>query len=79
MHFAAVRKTGITFAIGALIFCCSCEKHHVGELPEVQRENVDLAKPSEKSSSAWDKTSTSPGPPVKSPTPAEFFPASTPR
>jgi hypothetical protein len=77
MHFA-VRKTGITFAIGALIFCCSCEKHHVGEMPEVRRENIDLAKPSQKTSSARDETSTSPSPSAR-PTPAEFFPESSPR
>jgi hypothetical protein len=77
MHFA-VGKTGITFVIGALILCCSCEKHHVGEMPEVQKENVDLAKASEKRSSDSDKISTFPSPSAR-PTPAEFFPEATPR
>src|SRR2546430_5323142 len=28
----------------ALIIICSCEKHHVGEMPEVQKEHVDPTK-----------------------------------
>ncbi|HEX4640445.1 MAG TPA: hypothetical protein VH252_03615 [Chthoniobacterales bacterium] len=29
-----LRKTGAWFAIVSLIFWCSCERHHVGELPD---------------------------------------------
>jgi len=79
MHFA-LRITGIYFVAGAVILCCSCEKHHLGEMPEVQKEHVDIASESSESS----ETSTtpeerSPSPtPSATPTPAEFFPESTP-
>ena len=29
-----LRKAGLTLAAGLLVFCCSCERHHVGELPD---------------------------------------------
>jgi hypothetical protein len=67
-----LRRTVI--AAAALTVCCSCEKHPLGEMPEVQREQVDPAK------KAWDRTSeTGSKESSSSPTPAEFFPASTPR
>jgi hypothetical protein len=28
-----LRRAGLGLATGWLIFCCSCERHHVGELP----------------------------------------------
>jgi hypothetical protein len=66
-----LRQIGIAFMTALLIFCSSCEKHPLGEIPEVQREQVDPAKawsqPSE-----MDSEKSSP-----SPTPAEFFPAKT--
>jgi len=61
----------------SLIFICSCEKHRVGELPDVQKEHVDLAAQAAKSSSPSSKRSTSPSP-SSTLTPAEFFPESTP-
>jgi hypothetical protein len=71
------RKSGVIMAIASLIFCCSCEKHHLGEMPEVQKEHVDLARAAKENSGAAKETSTSPTPSAK-PTPAEFFPESTP-
>ena len=43
MHFG-VRQTAAAISASALIFCCSCEKHHLGEDPEAQKEHVDVAK-----------------------------------
>jgi len=76
MHFA-LRKTGIAFAAGIVIFCCSCEKHHLGEMPDAQKEHVDVASESSAAPTAPGETSTSPSPSA-TPTPAEFFPESTP-
>jgi hypothetical protein len=36
-------RTGIFFIGAALLFSISCEKHEVGEYPEVQRELMTLA------------------------------------
>jgi hypothetical protein len=43
MAFLA-RQCVIAFTLGALLFCISCEKHPVGQMPEVQREQIDPAK-----------------------------------
>ena len=68
-----LRQIGIALVIGLLIFCSSCEKHPLGEMPEVQREQVD---PTTK---AWSRESeTRSEKPSASPTPAEFFPAQAP-
>jgi len=66
------RRIGIALVIGLVIFCCSCEKHPLGELPEVQREQVDPEKAWSKASEMKSEKSSS------SPTPAEFFPAKPP-
>jgi hypothetical protein len=66
-----LRQTGSTLGIGLLIFCSSCEKHPLGEIPEVQREQVDPAKAWSAASEMKSEKSSS------SPTPAEFFPAKT--
>jgi len=62
----------------ALMIICSCEKHHVGEMPEVQKEHVELAEASEEGASETRERSTSPAPLSQStpptPTPVEFFP-----
>jgi hypothetical protein len=34
----------IAILLGMLLFCISCEKHPVGQMPEVQREQPDPAK-----------------------------------
>jgi hypothetical protein len=69
-----LRQTVIAVAIGLLFFCASCEKHPLGEIPEVQKEQIDPAKKawSERSGMESEKS-------MSSPTPAEFFPTSTPR
>jgi hypothetical protein len=76
MHFG-VRETTAAFSIGALIFCCSCEKHHLGEDPEVQTEQVDVAGGSEENPGATQQESAAPTA-TASPTPVEFFPENTP-
>jgi hypothetical protein len=52
-----------------LLFCISCEKHPLGQMPEVQREQIDPATRvwSEKGEMDSEK-------PLSSPTPAEFIP-----
>jgi hypothetical protein len=76
MHFG-VRQTAAAVFAAALIFFCSCEKHHLGEDPEVQKEHVVVPAGSEENSKATDETSASASA-TTSPTPAEFFPESTP-
>jgi hypothetical protein len=39
-----LRQSVIVLSLGALLFCISCEKHRVGEMPDVQREQPDPAK-----------------------------------
>jgi hypothetical protein len=67
MRFS-VRTTSVILAAASLI-SISCEKHKVGELPEVQKEKVDVAPGHEADPSA----AHAPAPAAK-PTPAEFFP-----
>jgi hypothetical protein len=59
----------------ALMFTCSCEKHHLGEMPEVQQEHSDLASGSEEAEVPAAKPERSPSAtPAVKPTPGEFFP-----
>jgi hypothetical protein len=66
-------RFALLFAAALLVLFCSCDRHHLGELPEVQKEHVDLAgetkAASEPAASATPETT---------PTPAEFFPTSSP-
>ena len=39
-----LRQGIIVVSLGALLFCISCEKHPIGQMPEVQREQPDPAK-----------------------------------
>jgi hypothetical protein len=41
-HF--LRRGVIVVALGILLFCISCEKHPLGQMPDVQREQPDLTK-----------------------------------
>jgi len=75
MHFG-VRQSAAAVSTAALIFCCSCEKHRLGEDPEVQKEQAVAPGQSDENSGAA-KEPSSPSTTV-SPTPAEFFPESTP-
>jgi hypothetical protein len=56
----------------SIILICSCEKHRVGEMPEVQKENVELARNAEKGAPSGEESKASSG--RASATPAEFFP-----
>jgi hypothetical protein len=78
MQFAS-RKTGLLILLGALVLCCSCEKHQLGEIPPAQKEHVDIGSgTSEDSDVVKERSISSPAPSAK-PTPAEFFPEATPR
>jgi hypothetical protein len=76
MHFGVRQAAAAVFA-AALVLFCSCEKHHLGEDPEVQKEHVVAPGESDENSDAAKETSASPSA-TTSPTPAEFFPDSTP-
>jgi len=40
----SLRQGVIAVALGTLLFCMSCEKHPLGQMPDVQREQPDPAK-----------------------------------
>jgi len=65
------------FAGASLVVICSCEKHPLGEMPEAQKEHLDLGEKSAEHSPSVSEPNASPAASV-SPTPAEFFPESTP-
>jgi hypothetical protein len=67
-----LRQVVITTATGMLLFCNSCEKHPLSEMPEVQREQIDPAKKVWSTESQTDSEKS-----LSSPTPAEFFPESS--
>jgi hypothetical protein len=58
------RQGVISVLFGMLLFCVSCEKHPVGQMPEVQREQPDPATRvwSEESKIESEKSASSPGP-----------------
>jgi len=59
------RCAGIIFTGAALLFSISCEKHHLGEYPEIQK---DLT-------ATLDKEASNPAPGGSAmPTPVKFFP-----
>jgi hypothetical protein len=76
MHFG-LRETAAAISAAALIFCCSCEKHHLGEDPEVQKEHVDVAGGAE-GNSAETKSPAESSAATASPTPVDFFPEKSP-
>ena len=59
------------FAGVSLLLICSCEKHRVGEMPEEQKEHVELARKGKKGPTSEEAKTDARGP---SPTPADFFP-----
>jgi hypothetical protein len=64
-----LRNGVIAVALCALLFCVSCEKHPLGQMPEVQREQIDPA------TRAWsEKSETESEKPDLSPTPGEAVP-----
>jgi len=76
MHFGL---QGIVTALSAvaLIFCCSCEQHRVGEDPEAQTERVEKPGRAEHTSPAEKENAETPAA-TESATPVEFFPENTP-
>jgi hypothetical protein len=76
MRFSPEKCVAI-FASAFLILICSCEKHRLGEMPEVQREHVELAKATDDTVPLTEESK--PSSELKAtPTPAEFFPEKTP-
>jgi hypothetical protein len=56
-------RYGITaVALGMLLLCISCEKHPLGQMPEVQREQTDPATRDWSEKSETDKSEDSPAP-----------------
>jgi hypothetical protein len=53
----------------ALFLVCSCDKHHLGEYPQVQRELADVLKKPDAAESRLASPT-----PAAQPTPAQFFP-----
>jgi hypothetical protein len=77
MHFG-VREIAAAISAAALIFCCSCEKHRLGEDPEVQKERVVESKGGENEKAAEPSKADTNENAAQKPTPAEFFPKTTP-
>jgi hypothetical protein len=64
-----LRQGVIAVALGTLLFCVSCEKHPLGQMPDVQREQPDPAK------KVWSEaTEKNSGEPSSSTSPAEGVP-----
>jgi hypothetical protein len=76
MHFG-IREIAAAVSAAALIFCCSCEKHRLGEDPEVQKEQADESKSGNENLTAPNKADVPEGATQK-PTPGQFFPESSP-
>jgi hypothetical protein len=67
-----LRFSPLAALAGLLLVFTSCERHHLGELPELQREHLHPI------ANAGDETEApAPAAPV-SPTPADFFPNQKP-
>jgi len=57
-----LRRSVTAVALCMLLFCISCEKHPLGQMPEVQREQSDPAKTNWSEKSETDKSEASPAP-----------------
>jgi hypothetical protein len=56
-------RYGVTaVALCMLLFCTSCEKHPLGQMPEVQREQSDPAKTNWSEKSEVEKSESAPTP-----------------
>jgi hypothetical protein len=56
-------RYGVTaVALCMLLFCISCEKHPLGQMPEVQREQSDPAKTNWSEKSEMEKSESAPTP-----------------
>lgn len=71
MRFLLGRCAAILAGIAVMVIC-SCEKHHVGEIPEVQKEHSDPAQESGQTEPRRGEMRV-PSTPPAAPTPAEFF------
>jgi hypothetical protein len=56
------RQGVVAVLLGMLLLCVSCEKHPIGQMPEVQREQPDPAKVWSDAKKRPDESSTSPAP-----------------
>ena len=61
------RQGVIAVLLGMLLLCVSCEKHPLGQMPEVQREQSDPAKMNWSEKGEMEKSESAP-------TPAEAVP-----
>jgi len=60
---ASFLRCGVTaVALCMLLFCISCEKHPLGQMPDVQREQSDPATRVWPEKSETEKSETSPAP-----------------
>ncbi len=69
----SLRNCIVVSAFASLALFCSCDRHGVGELPEVQKEHI-LPESKSEGEPAGPATHT----PAAKPTPADFFPESKP-
>ncbi|HEY1583655.1 MAG TPA: hypothetical protein VGF73_11215 [Chthoniobacterales bacterium] len=67
------RVSPLAALTGLVLVFASCERHHVGELPELQREHLH---PLTAGHPAADRAY--PTPPTAAKTPANFFPSPAP-
>ncbi|MGH8092654.1 MAG: hypothetical protein ACREIF_04190 [Chthoniobacterales bacterium] len=58
---------------GLLLVFSSCERHHLGEMPELQKEHLHPLKPA-----GEEPADARPAVAIVSPTPANFFPKQQP-
>jgi hypothetical protein len=74
MRFSFGRCAAILAGVAVMVVC-SCEKHHVGEIPEVQKEQVDSAKEAKEEGQKELQSGQLriPSTPPAAPTPVEFF------
>ncbi len=71
-----LRRSGAALAAGAFLIWCSCERHHVGELPTEESEtNASAGKATSLSGEEQNaRHATTPsGSPAATATPADFF------
>ena len=57
-----LRRSLMGVTLGLLLFCMSCEKHPLGQMPEDQREQSDPAKTNWSEKSEVEKSESAPTP-----------------
>jgi len=62
-----LRYSVTAVALWVLLFCISCEKHPLGQMPEVQREQSDPAKTNWSEKSEMEKSESAPRQPQEVP------------